>query len=52
MHVEGQLAGLVLAFHHVGPGDQTQVARFGGKCLYPLSRPACPCCFHLDLANI
>lgn len=26
----------VLSFHHVGLGDQTQVVRFGGKCLYPL----------------
>lgn len=26
----------VLSFHHVGLGDQTQIVRFGGKCLYPL----------------
>lgn len=28
---------LVLAFHHMGPGDQTQVARLGSSHFYPLS---------------
>ena len=28
---------LVLTFHHVGLGDQTQAVRLGGKCLYPLT---------------
>lgn len=32
----------VLSFHHVGPGDETQVIRFGIKHLYPLSHPADP----------
>lgn len=26
-----------LSFHHVGPTDQTLIARCGGKCLYLLS---------------
>lgn len=27
----------VLFFYHIGPEDQNQVLRFGGKCLNPLS---------------
>ena len=38
--------------HHVGPRDLTEVVRLAGQRLYPLSRPASPLCFHLDLANI
>lgn len=31
--VRGQLEGSFLSFHHVDPGDETQVTRFGDKCL-------------------
>jgi hypothetical protein len=33
---------LVLSFHHVGPGNQNQVIRRGGKCLYLLSHGSGP----------
>lgn len=33
---------LVLSFHHVGSGDQTQAMRLGDKCLDPLSQFAGP----------
>jgi hypothetical protein len=29
-------------FHHVGPGDRTQVFRFGGNHLYPLNHLTSP----------
>lgn len=32
----------VVFFYHVGPGDETQVIRFGMEHLYPLSRFAGP----------
>lgn len=34
---EDNLGEWVLSFHHVGPGDQTQIVRFGGKYPYWLS---------------
>lgn len=38
VEVRGQLqVKWVLSFHHRGSRDQTQVCRFGGKLLYPLS---------------
>lgn len=52
VEVRGQFLRLVLTFHHVGPGDLAEVVRLAGKCLYPLSHPAGPLCFYLDLANI
>lgn len=39
---EDNLSGLVLSFYCVGPRDQTQVLRLGGKHLYPLSSVSCP----------
>lgn len=39
---EDNLEELVLSFHYMGSGDQTQVIRLGGKPLYPLSRFAGP----------
>lgn len=29
-----------LSFHHMGPGNQTQIARIGGKALYLMSHLA------------
>lgn len=37
MKVKGQLAGVGLAFHHVGLRDRTQVIRLGSKNLSLLS---------------
>lgn len=34
---EDNLLESVFFFHHVGPGDETQVGRLGRKCLHPLS---------------
>lgn len=34
--VRGKFARVVSLFHNVGPGDQTQVVRLHGKCLYQL----------------
>lgn len=34
---EANFEGSDLPFHHVGPRDQTQVVRLGGKSLHPLS---------------
>lgn len=36
---EGSLWELVLS---LCPGEQTQIARVGGKCLYPLNYPTHP----------
>lgn len=45
MHTEvtGQLMGSqVLSFHHVCTGNQSQVIKLGGKCLYLLTHPRGP----------
>jgi hypothetical protein len=34
---ENNFVKLVLSFHHIGPGDQSQIIRLGGKHFYPLS---------------
>jgi hypothetical protein len=34
---ENNFQGPVLSFHHVKPGNRTQVFRLGGRCLSPLS---------------
>jgi hypothetical protein len=34
--VKGQLAWVILSFHHVVSKDQIQVTVLGGKCLYQL----------------
>lgn len=35
--IRGQLEEIILSLQDVDPGDQTQVFRFGIKCLWPLS---------------
>lgn len=43
MEVKGRICGSILPFHlYIGPGDQTQVVRPGGKLLYPPSGLADP----------
>lgn len=39
---EDNVEELVLSFHYMGSGDQTQDIRLGSKPLYPLSRLAGP----------
>lgn len=41
VQVTGPLLGSVLCPHWEGPGDLTQVARLGVRCLYLLSRLVC-----------
>jgi hypothetical protein len=41
LRIREQLEG-VLCFHQFGPGNGTQVIRFGSKHLYPLSHLASP----------
>lgn len=44
---EGNVQESVLFFHHMGPRYQTQVVRFGGKTLYPLSHFSSPQSFYV-----
>lgn len=41
-----QRSELALLFHHVGPGVQDRIVRFGGKCLYLLSHISSPYSHH------
>lgn len=39
---EDNLWQSVLSFHHVCPGNRTQIMRVGGKCLYQMSHLGAP----------
>lgn len=47
IEVRGQPVGVCPSFYHVGPKDLIQGAKFGGKCLEPLSQFRELLCAHL-----
>lgn len=54
VHVElrGQLVRIRSSLYHVGPGDQSQVVRYGGRCLYSLNHLSSPGHNFLNVFNV
>lgn len=52
VEVRGHLWKLILTFHHVDPGDQTQVVRLSSKCLYLLSHLTGPILVSLNKVSL